>query len=144
MSCITLPGQGHWEDVHTRTDSCPDSTCLTSIPIIVRHDKEDKCCSGLNYVAGPLRRNELSWARLTCEMFFSLGHSLTTWCDLVAVRDIQTFSIVGKLWWGLGEVLPWPPTTHLGYKTEAAIWTQNPKASNELQDVRDRVPAPIQ
>ena len=64
--------------------------------------------------------------------------------DLVAVRDIQTFSIVGKLWWGLGEVLPWPPTTHLGYKTEAAIWTQNPKASNELQDVRDRVPAPIQ
>ena len=112
---------------------------MFNIPIIVTHGKEDKCCSGLNYVAGPLRRNELSWARLTCEMFFSLGHSLTTWCDLVAVRDIQTFSIVGELWWGVGEVLPWPPTIHLCYKTEAAMWTQNPKASNELQDVRDRV-----
>ena len=89
------------KDVHTSTASCPDSACLTNIPIIVRHGKEDKC-SGLNYVAGPLLRIELSWAWLTCEMFFSLGHSLTTWCDLVAIRDIQTSSIVGELW-GVGR-----------------------------------------
>ena len=92
MSCITLPGQGCWEDVHTRTDSCPDSTCLTSIPIIVRHGKEDKCCSGLNYVAGPLRRNELSWARLTCEMcFFTWTHShhLVWPCGCQRQSDIQ-------------------------------------------------------
>lgn len=107
MSCITITRAGVLgKPVHTSTASCPDSACFTRIPIIVRHGKEDKCCSGLNYVAGPLRRNELSGARLTCELFFPLGHGLTTWCDLVAIRDIQTSSIVGELygagWCSLG------------------------------------------